>query len=332
MSSYPTPPPPPPPPFGGYGADPMSPPPLPPPPPPPPFSAATSSSSAAFPSPGLALPQPYQQQQATTAPDPYAIALPGSSTATYGSYSAAPPPPIAPSSSSTSSALVLPLGPPPSKRGPKATSSSTAATAAGGRGRQTKSTSVDPGQVDDELLPPPTPGAEGSVGAGTRANEEEEVEEAEADEDEDEDEVESMELRRQNMRENLPYLIEAMTPEQIDRHDAFRRYGLNRANIKKIINQVTSQSVADNVAVLAAGAAKIFIGEIVERARVVQAAQLERNGGGARGRGRRDADPGPIRPEHIQEAYRLYMLERDRPGRYPPTGGASGVGKRRRLF
>ncbi|KAK0521389.1 hypothetical protein OC835_003921 [Tilletia horrida] len=122
----------------------------------------------------------------------------------------------------------------------------------------------------------------------------------------------------------MPYLIEAMTSEQLDRHDAFRRHGLNRGGVKRLMNQVLSQSVSDSVAIVAGGAAKIFIGEIVERARQVQAAQA---GGNASG-----GNLGPLRPEHIQEAHRLYTLERDRPGRYPPGGGTPGVGKRRRLF
>jgi hypothetical protein len=67
---------------------------------------------------------------------------------------------------------------------------------------------------------------------------------------------------------------------------------------------------------------KIFIGEITERARKIQ---LEKG------------VTGPIQPEHLLEAHRLYKEEREVPGRFPPgapstSAGAGGNGKRRRLF
>jgi hypothetical protein len=68
--------------------------------------------------------------------------------------------------------------------------------------------------------------------------------------------------------------------------------------------------------------AKVFIGEIVESARKIQADR------GA---------SGPLRPEHLLEAHRLYKEEREVPGRFPPGApspgaGIAGNGKRRRLF
>jgi len=189
-----------------------------------------------------------------------------------------------------------------------------------GRARQTKSTSADPaGPGDDDLLPPATPpGAMEST-----RNDDEDADEAEDDMN-DGDELQSMEARTRARQENMPYLIDAMTPEQSDRHDAFRRSAISRGSVKRLMNQVLAQSVPDSVALVAGGATKIFVGEIVEKARMVQAKQAGAEVGAK--------DLGPLRPEHIHEAHRLYTLERDRPGRFPPTGGLPGVGKRRRLF
>ncbi len=51
------------------------------------------------------------------------------------------------------------------------------------------------------------------------------------------------------------------------------------------------------------GVAKIFVGEIVEKAREIQAERGEQ---------------GPLRPNHLREAHRQYYLRRERPGYYPP--------------
>jgi len=67
---------------------------------------------------------------------------------------------------------------------------------------------------------------------------------------------------------------------------------------------------------------KVFIGEIVERARKIQ---------------QEKGVAGPLQSEHLLEAHRLYKEEREVPGRYPPgapsaSAGTGGNGKRRRLF
>jgi hypothetical protein len=67
---------------------------------------------------------------------------------------------------------------------------------------------------------------------------------------------------------------------------------------------------------------KIFVGEIVESARKIQEAK---------------GVTGPLQPEHLLEAHRLYKEEREVPGRFPPgapsaSAGVGGNGKRRRMF
>ncbi|KAE8219667.1 hypothetical protein CF319_g6678 [Tilletia indica] len=302
MASYPTPPPPPP-----FAPGPLQ---L-----PAPYPSSSSSNSSGLqppsPAPGTFLSN-NTSGHAPPAPNPFTVALPGGGISSYSAPGSAAPSPA--------QSIILPLGPPPagssnSKRA-GASARGGAGGAGAGRARQTKSASVDPVQADDELLPPPTPGAR---------NEEEDAEEEEEEElEQNGDEMESMEARQQARQENMPYLIEAMTPEQDERHNAYRRSSVARGSVKKLMNQVLSQSVSDDVALVASGAAKIFIGEIVEKARELQAKEARSNTS--------NNNLGPLRPEHIQEAFRLYTLERDRPGRFPPAGGAPGMGKRRRIF
>ncbi len=110
-----------------------------------------------------------------------------------------------------------------------------------------------------------------------------------------------------------------MDEDQLDRHMASRRGALNKTSVRKLVNHVLSQSVSQHVAMVVSGVAKIFVGEIIEKAREVQATRGEQ---------------GPLRPNHLREAHRQYHLKRERPGNYPPgtNTGFPGLGKRRRMF
>lgn len=65
-------------------------------------------------------------------------------------------------------------------------------------------------------------------------------------------------------------LIEAFTPEQSSRYDMFKRTKLNKATLRRIVNQTLSQSVPPAVVTTVSGFTKVFIGEIIEKARTVQ--------------------------------------------------------------
>jgi len=62
--------------------------------------------------------------------------------------------------------------------------------------------------------------------------------------------------------------------------------------------------VPPNIAIVIAGFAKVFVGEIVERAREVQTLQ---------------GDEGPLKPEHLREAWRLYQEKGYRNGGVPDS-------------
>uniref|UniRef100_A0A060SYF6 Transcription initiation factor TFIID subunit 11 n=1 Tax=Blastobotrys adeninivorans TaxID=409370 RepID=A0A060SYF6_BLAAD len=104
-------------------------------------------------------------------------------------------------------------------------------------------------------------------------------------------------------REKMKLLLSNFNEEQMSRYEAFRRANINRSAVKKLANAVLGQSITGNVAVGLSGMSKVFVGEIVEKARDVQLRmdhvdtiddyETER----------------PLRPEHLREAWRLYKLE-----------------------
>lgn len=130
-------------------------------------------------------------------------------------------------------------------------------------------------------------------------------------------------------REKLRLLLANFSESQMSRYEAFRRANLNRTGIKKLANAVLNQSITANVAVTLSGLAKVFVGELVEKAREVEqrmdreflkqqkeAATKKRKQEGDGDAGIEDVEeeqqPPPLlalRPEHMREAWRLYRKE-----------------------
>ncbi|OUM66639.1 hypothetical protein PIROE2DRAFT_40617, partial [Piromyces sp. E2] len=77
--------------------------------------------------------------------------------------------------------------------------------------------------------------------------------------------------------------------EQIQRYEVYRRSTLPKAAMKRLVQSILNQSVSNSMGIVVGGFSKIFLGEIVEKARDV----MEDWG-----------DEGAIRPEHLREAYR----------------------------
>ncbi|KAF3479493.1 transcription factor TFIID complex subunit Taf11 [Arthroderma uncinatum] len=71
-------------------------------------------------------------------------------------------------------------------------------------------------------------------------------------------------------KKNLAVLMDAFNPEQSSRYDFFKRAKLNKPTLRKIVNQTLSQSVPPNVVTTIGGYTKVFIGEIIEKARTIQ--------------------------------------------------------------
>ena len=73
-----------------------------------------------------------------------------------------------------------------------------------------------------------------------------------------------------------------------------------------MIQQTLGQQVSAPVAQIVAGIGKVFVGEIVEKARKVQ---------------QKRGETGPLSPDHLREAYRLYQEETGRVGAARPLRG-----------
>ncbi|KAJ8091823.1 transcription initiation factor TFIID subunit 11 [Marasmius tenuissimus] len=105
-------------------------------------------------------------------------------------------------------------------------------------------------------------------------------------------------------KDNLKVLMENLSPEQYDRFEAYRRHALPKQAIRKVIQQTVGAQVSQPVAQIIAGFSKVFVGEMVEKARAVQA---------------RRGDTGPLSPDHLREAYRMYQEETGRVGAARPV-------------
>ncbi|GMG55148.1 unnamed protein product [Ambrosiozyma monospora] len=71
--------------------------------------------------------------------------------------------------------------------------------------------------------------------------------------------------------ESQKLLVESMDKDQLSRYEFFRRTNLNGNVIKRLVNNATGQSnITGNFAKILAGVGKVFVGEIVEKAKEVQ--------------------------------------------------------------
>ncbi|CAH8385024.1 unnamed protein product [Eruca vesicaria subsp. sativa] len=98
-------------------------------------------------------------------------------------------------------------------------------------------------------------------------------------------------------------ILTQLTEDQMSRYESFRRSALHKSNMKKLLQSITGQKVSDTLNIVVCGIAKMFVGELVETARVEM--------------GKRK-DSGPIRPSHIRESYRRLKLQGKVPKRSVP--------------
>lgn len=111
---------------------------------------------------------------------------------------------------------------------------------------------------------------------------------------------------RQLEAERLRQLFAQFTPEQHARYTEYTRSNFPHRKISRLMSGITNSSINKNMTVVMSGISKIYVGELVELARSVMAER------GAYG---------PIRPEHLREAYRRMKQE----GKVPRTGVNSNV-------
>ncbi|KJZ74518.1 hypothetical protein HIM_06114 [Hirsutella minnesotensis 3608] len=158
----------------------------------------------------------------------------------------------------------------------------------------------------------------------------------EGDEDE-EDEKEEMALedvvaRTQEQKQEeirlRAMLVESFDSEQYNRYELWRAAKLSDAVVKRVVNATVSQSVPQMVSTAVKAVAKLFAGEIIEAARNVQGewiaagenqSELPTPPPSTNDAGDDDeaeARRGPLRPDHLREAWR----------RYKTSGESHGVG------
>ncbi|KAE8677202.1 Transcription initiation factor TFIID subunit 11 [Hibiscus syriacus] len=90
-------------------------------------------------------------------------------------------------------------------------------------------------------------------------------------------------------------ILSQFTEDQMSRYESFRRSALQKSNMRRLLVSITgSQKISLPMTIVVCGIAKMFVGELVEKARMVMTERKE---------------SGPIRPCHIREAYRQLKLE-----------------------
>ncbi|ODV65237.1 histone-fold-containing protein [Hyphopichia burtonii NRRL Y-1933] len=148
------------------------------------------------------------------------------------------------------------------------------------------------------------------------------------------------ELKQSNITDDLSeeqerrLLLSSFTEEQMEKYEAFRRTTVNKPGVKKIVNSVLGHSIPQNVAVVLAGLSKLLLGELITRAFEVQEREFKAklimdidNKKKQKRKILKSLEEGreievdhkplvyagdfkqPLKPEHIQEAWRLYKLE-----------------------
>ncbi|CAK7335972.1 unnamed protein product [Dovyalis caffra] len=121
--------------------------------------------------------------------------------------------------------------------------------------------------------------------------------------DDDEEEEDNMDVELSKLASTadpdkmakMQAILAQFTEEQMSRYESFRRSALQKTNMKRLLVSITgTQKISLPMTIVVCGIAKMFVGELVETARIVM---MERK------------ESGPIRPCHIREAYRRLKLE-----------------------
>ncbi|GAB4840827.1 hypothetical protein Ancab_021587 [Ancistrocladus abbreviatus] len=131
-------------------------------------------------------------------------------------------------------------------------------------------------------------------------------------EDDDEEEEDNMDVELGKLPSSsdpdkmakMQSILSQFTEQQMNRYESFRRSGFQKSSMKRLLVSITgSQKISMPMTIVVSGIAKMFVGELVETARIVMTERKE---------------SGPIRPCHIREAYRRLKLEGKVPKRSVP--------------
>ncbi|XP_062160616.1 transcription initiation factor TFIID subunit 11 [Alnus glutinosa] len=134
------------------------------------------------------------------------------------------------------------------------------------------------------------------------------------DDDQEEEEEENMDVELSKLPSaaesdpdkmaKMQSILSQFTEEQMSRYESFRRAGFQKSNMKRLLASITgTQKISIPMTIVVSGIAKMFVGELVETARMVMTERKE---------------SGPIRPCHIRESFRRLKLEGKVPKRSVP--------------
>lgn len=77
------------------------------------------------------------------------------------------------------------------------------------------------------------------------------------------------------LNEKRRLLLESMDKEQMSRYEFFRRTNLNTGSVRRLVSSTIGQSISTSLAKIIGGVGKMFVGNIVERAKDAQRKQFE---------------------------------------------------------
>lgn len=177
-------------------------------------------------------------------------------------------------SAAASAAPTVPTGPPKKKRGRKSKAEKAREQTPSVVGTSGKPGTAPPSEVGGSTVgrgaKSAAGGKEGQSGQQDDQDDDEGPTEVAATADTLTKEQKEEEHRQRGM------LINAFSADQFDRFENWRAANLSKAGVRRLINATISQSVTENVVIGMRAVAKVFIGDIIEGARRVQAEWIEK--------------------------------------------------------
>lgn len=149
--------------------------------------------------------------------------------------------------------------------------------AGGGRGRGGGRGNAGTAGAGGKTSGGPTTGGDGKDAEDNDAEENEEENEEMIDgEDLDHrrrDDDESLERMRDEDRTRMLELLKTFTPSQMERYECYRRSNLSKPMLRKLFKAASGVTLNANGLIILAGISKMFVGEMVEKARDIMKAK-----------------------------------------------------------
>lgn len=87
------------------------------------------------------------------------------------------------------------------------------------------------------------------------------------------DDDESLERMRDEDRQRMLELLKTFTPSQMERYECYRRSNLSKPMLRKLFKAASGVTLNANGLIILAGISKMFVGEMVEKARDIMKAK-----------------------------------------------------------